>query len=275
MSRTLYVTDLDGTLLNSSASMSELTRSTVSRAAGSGVMFTYATARSFASAGPIMAGLGLTLPVVTYNGAFMVDPASGETLVRNTMERRAAAALLAAVELARVPALVYSIIDGAERVSWVRGHENRHVREYLDARRGDRRLRPVDAAPALGDGEVFYVTVIGDDAEIGPISAASGAIPSLKQIVSRDIYGARAVWLEIYDSKASKAAAARYLKRALGADKLICFGDNINDIPMLIAADEGYAVANAHADVIRAAGRVVMSNDNDGVARKLAELEAL
>jgi hydroxymethylpyrimidine pyrophosphatase-like HAD family hydrolase len=40
-------------------------------------MFTYATARSFATAARLTAPLNLRLPVITYGGAIIVDPLTG------------------------------------------------------------------------------------------------------------------------------------------------------------------------------------------------------
>ena len=51
---TLYVSDLDGTLLRSDQTLSVETVSTLNRLMADGVMFTYATARSFSSAAPLV-----------------------------------------------------------------------------------------------------------------------------------------------------------------------------------------------------------------------------
>ena len=54
-------------------------------------------------------------------------------------------------------------------------------------------------------------------------------------------------------------------------DKLVCFGDNLNDLSMFEGADECYAVSNAHESVKQIATGIIDSNNNDGVARFLAE----
>jgi hydroxymethylpyrimidine pyrophosphatase-like HAD family hydrolase len=45
-----------------------------------------------------------------------------------------------------------------------------------------------------------------------------------------------------------------------------------NDLPMLRWAGRSYAVANAHPDVLAAAGGSTGSNDEDGVAAVVEEL---
>ena len=53
---TLYVTDLDGTLLRSDATLSPYTVSTINRLTEQGLAFTYATARSITQRpGPLKA----------------------------------------------------------------------------------------------------------------------------------------------------------------------------------------------------------------------------
>ncbi len=49
------------------------------------------------------------------------------------------------------------------------------------------------------------------------------------------------------------------------------FGDGKNDIDMFELEDESYAVQNAHEDLKRIATSIISSNDEDGVAKWLAE----
>ena len=59
------------------------------------------------------------------------------------------------------------------------------------------------------------------------------------------------------------------LKQKLECDRLVVFGDGKNDIDMFQMADKSYAVANAHDDLKQYATEVILSNDEDGVARWL------
>ena len=72
--------------------------------------------------------------------------------------------------------------------------------------------------------------------------------------------------------QATKAQAVLELKERLGCQKVVCFGDGINDLPMFAAAEEGYAVANACQALKDAASAVIDSAEQDGVAKKLLEL---
>lgn len=77
---TLYVSDLDGTLLNTNTKLSDETIEIINELVENGVKFTYATARSFSSASKVVQGLHLLIPVITYNGAFFVEPSDGKII---------------------------------------------------------------------------------------------------------------------------------------------------------------------------------------------------
>jgi hydroxymethylpyrimidine pyrophosphatase-like HAD family hydrolase len=61
------------------------------------------------------------------------------------------------------------------------------------------------------------------------------------------------------------------IKELYGFDKVICFGDGVNDIPMFEISDECYAVSNAVPELKEKAAGIIGSNENDGVAKWLLE----
>ncbi len=269
---TLYVTDLDGTLLRSDTSLSDRTVNTLNRLSANGVMFTYATARSFSSAYPLVKRLDLTCPAVTFNGVFIIDPRTGERLVKNVYSERSAALAAEFFIKNKIPPLVYSFINGEERISYLQTRlEN--IGGYINARRGDKRLRPVDRLNALFDGEVFYFTVInpGDTGALDKVFTAENGFARNIQKDTYDDY----VWYEIYNSTASKANAVLQVKELVGADELVCFGDNLNDISMIRAADTGAAVSNACGGLKELADVIIDSNNEDGVAKYIERREEL
>jgi hydroxymethylpyrimidine pyrophosphatase-like HAD family hydrolase len=60
--------------------------------------------------------------------------------------------------------------------------------------------------------------------------------------------------------------------QGIGRESVIAFGDMPNDLPLLAWAGSSCAVANAHPAVLAAVGRVIGSNDEDGVAACLEQL---
>ena len=62
--RTLYISDLDGTLLGPNVMLSERTVRILNNLMSQGVLFTVATARSIASVKYILKDLEITLPII-------------------------------------------------------------------------------------------------------------------------------------------------------------------------------------------------------------------
>ena len=261
---TLYITDLDGTLLRSDTSISKYTADTLNALMERGVMFTYATARSFASASPLVSGLHLNCPAIIFNGVFVVDPRTGKHLIENTYSEECQQMARELFVSENIAPLVYSYINGEEKVSYLESRLD-DVKSYVDMRRGDKRLRPVSGYKALFEGDIFYFTVI-DPRDISPLDSVFTAENGFSRNVQKDTYDDM-IWYEIYDKSASKANAVRQLAELVHADEIVCFGDNNNDISMIQAADIGAAVENAVDALKRAADIIIESNDNDGVAR--------
>ncbi len=76
-------------------------------------------------------------------------------------------------------------------------------------------------------------------------------------------------FLEAYSSEASKANGIKYLSKYIDYSKVICFGDNLNDIPMFELANESYATQNAAEEIKKIATDVIGSCEEDGVAEFL------
>ena len=77
------VSDLDGTLLNGSHAIDEFTKETVSEVINRGIKFYIATGRSYSGAKDIMDKLGLKIPLITSNGARILDEEGKEIYVNN------------------------------------------------------------------------------------------------------------------------------------------------------------------------------------------------
>lgn len=84
MKKTLYLSDLDGTLLRSNETLSQFTTQTINKLAQQGILFSYATARSSATAEKVTSSLCLRSPVIVHNGVFIWDSLNRKYLATNT-----------------------------------------------------------------------------------------------------------------------------------------------------------------------------------------------
>jgi hydroxymethylpyrimidine pyrophosphatase-like HAD family hydrolase len=72
----------------------------------------------------------------------------------------------------------------------------------------------------------------------------------------------------------SKASTLERIAAQWGihSQHIVAIGDMPNDIPMIVWAGHGVAVANAHPQVRAVADRITASNDDDGVAEVIEQL---
>lgn len=268
--KTLYVTDLDGTLLNQAAKVSERSIEIINRLVEEGMLFTYATARSLVSASVATNGLTAKIPVIAYNGAFILKPDTGEVLYSVKFTTEEMQSVREVLERNDISPLVYSMIDGVERLSWNIDRENEGMRNYLSRRQGDRRLRPLQGDDGLYAGEVFYFTCVGTDEELKPLYDTMKIDDRYVCTLQKELYQPE-YFCEIMPAEATKAKAITRLKELWNCDRIVSFGDAINDIPMFRISDECYAVENAVEELKALATGIIASNEEDGVAKWLLE----
>ena len=266
MNDTLYLSDLDGTLLRSDQTLSAYTCAVIDRLVSAGVHFSYATARSIETAEKVTRGIRVALPVIVQNGTFIVDSATKKPLWSAKFTPAEAERIFEAFLRRGLFPIIYAVIDGRNRFSYLRDKCTGPQWEFLLTRIGgsDPRAREIFSEEDALDGDLHYFACISDD-EGALLSVKEALEGDFRCIFSRDIYTG-APWLEVMPESASKAAAARRLKEMLGCNKLVCFGDAVNDLPMFELADERYAVANAAPELKAIATDVIDGNDEDAVA---------
>lgn len=264
MEKTLFLSDLDGTLLTPEAKLSPFTADTVNRFVEGGGFFSYATARSGESAQTVTQGLRVRLPVITHNGAYIVDRDTNETLYKTVFSREQAEEVLSTFFAGDMCPITYAVIEERHRFSYVKALSSRAQMGFVESRYHSPRRREVQEKTELFDGEVFYFTCIDEEEKLKPVFEVLKE--KYRCEFARDIYSGE-MWLEIMKKDATKAHAALVLKEMLGCDKLVCFGDQANDTPMFEVADESYAVLNASESLKKIATGIIDSNREDGVAK--------
>lgn len=261
---TLYVTDLDGTLLNGSAKLKPRAAELLNDLIENGTMFSYATARRFRTTGAIMRDVRLNLPVILMNGVFLCDPRTGECLRKNDFGEKQRLLLKETVVRLGEKPMIHSVLDGTLQDSYLVGSET--IAGYVKDHRDDPSMRPVGDYDALFEGEPFYAVFINptNQAALDRVFTEENGFSS---VYYADVYHEGDYWYEVFSSTASKANAVLQLKELVGADEVVCFGDNGNDLPMFRVADRCYAVENAIETVKAAADGIVPSNESMGVPR--------
>jgi 5-amino-6-(5-phospho-D-ribitylamino)uracil phosphatase len=277
---TLYICDLDGTLLRSDATLSDFARDGLNRLIDAGTRLTVASARGTAGMRSLLDGVRLRLPVIELNGAFVSDMHSGWHVASNVLSARDACAAIEVILSTGVDPVV-STWDGSRDHVHFGTRTNDSLSWYVEEKRKHRdpRLAPCDDLLAVaGSEEVAQITTFALDQEATALTdhlrRTLGAAARVHAAGNMYWPG----WTEITVSHraAEKGAAVPALLQACaipGAEVVAC-GDHLNDLGLFAAAAHSIAPANAHPTVLESATEIVASNDEDGIVRHLLERHA-
>lgn len=268
--KTLFVTDLDGTLLTKEQRVSSYSCEHLNRLIASGLRFTFATARSAESAKRATAGLDLGIPVVLYNGGLLYDFHSEKTLRAILLSEEEKRYILDVLKSFGIHPFVYAAQEGREKVKWVAESETEGIRRYLFRRQGESRLDPVHSDEELLRDYVFYFHCIGARELLEQAWNILKYDPRFICIFHQEMYQ-NDFWMEISPKAATKANSVAFLREYLQCDKVVCFGDTANDSDMFDVCEEKYAVMNADQWLKEKATGVIGYCEEDGVCKWLME----
>ena len=267
----LIVFDLDGTLLNQESAISDYTSETLRLLAEHEIAYTVATGRTLHSARAILEGHEFLLPQAYKNGVMIWHPeqsrfTSGAMLTADELDH-----IVQACIRQDLTPFVFTLDQDQE--STVYHPPLTSDLEQLLIRNvglGDNtRARGLDELPA--DAAITHVNSIGPGAAIKAVLQSVNDEPHMVAYSGTAWEGRQWHWLDIHHSDASKGGAIKEMKDLLGIERVICFGDNDNDLSMFEMADESYAPANATGVIKSAATAVIGHHDDEGIARFLRE----
>ncbi|MDV3348952.1 HAD family hydrolase [Leptolyngbyaceae cyanobacterium CCMR0082] len=271
---TLYVSDLDGTLLTPTATLSTYTRATLKRLLESGLPFTVATSRSVSSVGPIFQGVSLPLPVIELNGAYITDLTTGQHLIVNDIATELAIKILKLVQDYDVKPLISSY-NGQDDHVYFTHDVNPGIQWYIDdaERNEDGRWHCRTDLTEIFDEQVMRFTLIDTKARLTHLEQALNQhFPGcLDMHLFENPYQPDWYWLTLQDRSATKARGIRELQafHKLHDHDLTVFGDHNNDISMFQLADVAVATANATLELQQHATEIIGHHSEDSVVKYL------
>jgi Cof subfamily protein (haloacid dehalogenase superfamily) len=268
---TLYVSDLDGTLLGEDSQLSAVTVATLNRIIGElGGLFTVATARTPATVVPLMQQVHARLPFIVIGGSAMWNPVTMSYEHTRGIDDMTVNAVADVFDRRGAHPFIYrrhgKNLLHTHHYGPLSPQEERFIaeRQHLPLKQfflDDRDFRHSDDEALLIFSMNKYAVLksIADDLRT--------SVPTCSVMVYHDIFDESEGYLEIFSARTSKAAAIRDLARQLGAGRVVVFGDNRNDIAMMQTADVSVAVDNAFTEVKAVASEVIGPNTADSVAR--------
>lgn len=273
--KTLYISDLDGTLLNGQAELSEYTESSLNRIIERGIHISIATARTAATCDRILSGVNFRIPLVLMNGVLIYDMASKTYIQKQLLSPELVLQIYDAVHRTDVGGLMYTL-NNDRLTTYYEKISGEAMRSFIDER-VQKYNKPFYQISDFKDvrQDVIYFTFMERYENINKLFENIRDIRGLRVEKYHDIYSEELWYMEVFSETASKYHAVQYLRKAYGFDKIVTFGDNLNDIPLFEASDMRYAVQNAKEELKVMADAVIGANVEDGVVRQIQKIEGL
>lgn len=253
----LFVSDIDGTLVNRVKKIPDANKQTLAAFRRHGGLFTLATGRSYIEAKHFIEELEVQLPVILCNGALIYDPSTDVLSPTATIEREIVFDTL--VELEKLKEVFDIFVYTPERVyaTGISSFSRSAIEE------GEFPMEMIDTFDHIPQVPLIKLVVVSKEETMQQFRKWMHQVNHpLELVQSADSY------FEILPSNVSKGNAVRSLAERLDltVEQCAVIGDHLNDLPMVKVAGISAAVANAHPKLVQAARHVMPSNEDAGVA---------
>lgn len=265
--KTIYVTDLDGTLLNDKSEISIRSKMLLNELASKGALITFATARTPATVVEIFKGVELNLPGIVMTGAATYDLRKNKYGNMKFLDKEVAVKALEIFSHYDISPFVYSWYPGNILHAFHPDDIREHEKSFYELRR-DKRLKQFHIGENPDEwalGHALLIFSIAERKDLEPVTLTLSDAIGYPVSYYNDIISPNHGFIEIFGKDVSKASAILELKKELSAERVVVFGDNLNDIPMFSVADLSVAVENSFPEVKEKADIVIGNNIDDSV----------
>jgi Cof subfamily protein (haloacid dehalogenase superfamily) len=259
----LVVTDMDGTLLDGSGRIPGGLWPLLAELRRRGVLFSPASGRQYATLAQQFAEAGDGMVFIAENGTYVVR--DGVELDSDPLDPAVAARAVATTRRLAADGVDVGAVLCGKKSAYIERTDDAFVRE---AEKYYALLRAVDDLTGVDD-EFLKVALFDFGSVEHTTAPALAPLTSTHQVV---VSGAH--WVDIMNPTANKGAAVRMLQRDLGITpaQTLAFGDYLNDLEMLDAAEWSFAMTNAHPDVVGRARYLAPPHTENGVLRTITRL---
>jgi Cof subfamily protein (haloacid dehalogenase superfamily) len=265
----LLVIDIDGTLLNPKGEITPSTREAVRAAQQSGIVVTLAAARRYYNTSQVADDLGLTGPIILYDGALIVQHPQATILASRPLKAAIAQEAVSILAQHGIQPVVHPNSGLAEEI-WTGPAEldNLWIDAYFAAFPERMRRMAYDTLCA-GHPDPLRVVAFTAEEAIPQVIPEISALNCTWTTIKRGSYNSAE--LVVMDIGCSKASAVATLAASLGISlqDVMALGDNNNDTEMLKTVGWGVAMGQAPESVKSAANAVTASNWEDGAAQAI------
>ena len=261
---TIYMADLDGTLVDESEELSHYTKTTINALVERALPFTINTSRTPESVMPVIEHLNLKLPLILMNGSLFYDTNKKEILYSVSLENNACRRVVETSLSVGVSPFVFEF-DGKDVSVLYKSSDSPQEKEFCKTRQSY--YKNFTKVSFYTYHFVPYIICVGTKQKMTELKLKTDQIPNISSslFISDDDY----CFLEIYSGSAGKWNGAKKFMERYGFQKIVAFGDNLNDTDMIKNADIGVAVLDGKEELKRVADTVIGKVSDDAVANYL------
>jgi Cof subfamily protein (haloacid dehalogenase superfamily) len=261
--------DIDGTIVDSRHKLRDATRTALQSAKAAGIEVVLATGRRYSRTLPLVAPLGIAVPLITASGALIKNPDGHQTLFCAQFEGDSLRQTTRAVAAAGYEPVLYADTFhlGYDYYLQTADVTCPLLKQFLDYNPDCHRLQSdlVDSPPR----DAFAGFAIGTEPQMRELASHLDALlpgQLYVHVLRSPRYDGHLC--EIAPAGVSKWTGVLQLARERGirAEEICAVGDDVNDLPMITGAGFGIAMENAVPELKAAADRIAPANDDDGVA---------
>jgi Cof subfamily protein (haloacid dehalogenase superfamily) len=265
----LVVSDMDGTLLDENKKVTKSTKEYLRKFIDDGNRFTIATGRIYPAVKMHSDDIGIKTPLICCNGAVIVNPVTDEIIYEKTID------IDIATEIAKICKeydLYFHFYDKDTIYSEKDELFIKYFREVSETLPEEHKIKTQLVANIEETFKVKSIYKIGlhyDNSK--QALEIRNRIENIEGIIG---FKSMDVMLDFMATGVSKGSALVKLcdHEGLHLSQTIAFGDNENDIDMLMAAGVGIAMGNAGDEIKKIANKICLKNSEDGVINMIKEI---
>ncbi len=254
----LVATDIDGTILGGSFQFSKAVISCVNKLTQQGVKVVLVTGRMHEAALKLAKELGLTTPIVSYQGG-LIKTQDGQTLYERTLDPERAKEVIKWAKENNNHINLYM-----DDVLYVE-NDNIAIKRYTGERYIPYKVCSFDGLTIEHVNKILAIDFNDAQKVTSWVNYLSKRMPELYIVKSTPYF------CEISNSEAKKSCAVEFLQNYWGLKKeeILTIGDQNNDIELLKAGGVSVAMGNATDELKKYADYVTDSVDNDGFVKAI------
>lgn len=263
---------MDGTLLNDNAELSENSYKILQEMIDKGANFTVATGRTLDNAILVLKNLNFNLPIITDNGTFVYDTNEKKFLQQQNFNLEDIEDIVDTAVADGVMPFINTLNGNSVHV-YYKALYNQAINDYYREKIENKTTNYIlDESYTMYKKEtVFNLSMLDTYDRLIGIYEHAKLNSNIKITLFPSHYHKGYWWFEVLPKNSGKGQALSFLKEKYKPKKIVCFGDNLNDLCMFELSDHKVAPANAVSEIKDIADEVIGHCNEDSIAKYIRD----